>query len=76
VCPITTGGDATLAGRRPRAVLERAPNSESLCNRLARANVIALRGWPVLKTWLLFERDAAGVYHTLTEIFGRFDWRV
>ncbi len=58
--------------------------SESLCNRLARANVIAVRGAPVLKTWLLFplrrsrnpERDTAGVYHTLTEIFGRFDWHV
>jgi hypothetical protein len=49
---------------------------DNLCNKLAQANVIALRNWPVLRSWSLFERDASGKYHSITEIFNRFDWRV
>ena len=51
-------------------------SDDSLCNRLAQANVIALRNWPVFLSWGLFERDASGTHHTITEIFNRFDWRV
>jgi len=47
-----------------------------LCNNLARANVLALRNVPIFTSWSLFERDANGVYHSITEIFNRFDWRV
>jgi len=49
---------------------------DNLCNKLAQANVIALRNWPVLRSWSLFERDPSGKYHSITEIFNRFDWRV
>jgi len=51
-------------------------NSDPLCNRLARTNIIALRNWPVSKSWNLFERDGRGVYRSITKIFNRFDWRV
>jgi hypothetical protein len=27
-----------------------------LCEKLAKANIIALRGWPVFKSWALFGR--------------------
>jgi hypothetical protein len=49
---------------------------EDLCNRLAQANVIALRNWPVFRSWTLFERDASGRYLAVVEVFNRFDWRV
>jgi hypothetical protein len=49
---------------------------EDLCNHLALANIQALRGFPVWRSWSLFERDEAGVYHSITSIFNRFDWRV
>ena len=49
---------------------------EDLCNRLARANIIALRNWPVLKSWLLFERDRSGRHHSITAMFNRLDWRL
>jgi len=49
---------------------------EPLCNKLAEANIIALRSWPVLRSWMLFEKDEFGRYHSITEIFNRFDWRV
>jgi len=51
-------------------------HNDTYCNRLAKANIIALRNWPVLKSWFLFERNKHGVYHTITEIFNKFDWRV
>lgn len=51
-------------------------SDDSLCNKLAEANIIALRNWPVLRSWALFERDENGEYHSITEIFNRFDWRV
>jgi hypothetical protein len=47
-----------------------------LCNKLARARVTAFRDWPVLKSWLLLERDESGIYHSITEIFKRFNWRI
>ena len=49
-------------------------DDEALCNNLALANIIPLRGWPVVKSWILFERDREGRYHSITEIFNRFDW--
>lgn len=50
--------------------------NDTYCNRLAKAKIIALRNWPVLKSWLLFERNEHGVHHSITEIFSKFDWRV
>jgi hypothetical protein len=51
-------------------------HDKELCNKLANANVIALRNWPVFRSWTLFERDQSGKYHSITEIFTRFDWQV
>jgi hypothetical protein len=48
----------------------------SLCNRLAKANIIGFRKWPVFLGWSLFERDESGVYHGVAEIFNKFDWHV
>ncbi len=44
--------------------------SEVLCNRLARANIIALRDWPVLNSWTRFQQSS------VTAIFDKFDWNV
>jgi hypothetical protein len=49
---------------------------EDLCNRLARANILALRNVPVFTSWALFERDGTGVYNSITTIFNRFKWSV
>ena len=51
-------------------------SSEVLCNRLAKAKVIALRKWPIFLSWSLFEADESGVYHSVGDIFNRFDWQV
>lgn len=51
-------------------------NDDVLCNALAGANVLALRNWPVFRIWTLFERDAEGDYHSITEIFDGFVWQV
>jgi hypothetical protein len=49
-----------------------------LCNRLAKANVLPLRDWPVFNCWSLFERDHTGQYPSVTDVFSKFkdDWRV
>jgi hypothetical protein len=47
---------------------------EDPCNKLAEANVIAFRTWPVYKMWGLFERDAQGRYRSITDIFTEFNW--
>jgi hypothetical protein len=49
---------------------------EKACNNLAQANVLALRSHPVLKSWILFEKDQFGEYHSVEEIFNRFNWAV
>lgn len=49
---------------------------DDLCNKLAKANIIRLRSWPVLSTWLRLARDRSGRYHSVSEIFNRFDWQV
>jgi hypothetical protein len=51
-------------------------HSEPLCNKLAKANIISLRDWPVLKSWILFEKDEHSVYHSIAEIFKRFNWHL
>jgi len=51
-------------------------NNTQRCNDLARANIRAFRDWPVFKSWSLFERDEHGKYHSITEIFNRFDWHI
>ncbi len=50
--------------------------SNDLCNKLANANIHSLRSWPVKKSWILFEKDDTGVYHSIVEIFNRFDWNI
>ena len=49
---------------------------ENACNNLAQANVLALRSHPVLKSWILFEKDQFHKYHSVEEIFNRFNWTV
>jgi len=49
--------------------------SDDFCNNLALANILALRSWPVLRSWSLFEMKSDGTYESITEIFGKFDWR-
>lgn len=44
-------------------------SDEELCNNLAKANIIALRNWPVFISWKLFEKDEYGNYHSITDIF-------
>ena len=51
-------------------------HDESLCNKLARANIIGLREYPIFLSWNLFERDEFGKYHGVADIFRRFDWNV
>ena len=51
-------------------------DDEDLCNKLAKANIIALRNWPVFRSWTLFEKDESGKHHHMTEIFNRFDWQI
>jgi hypothetical protein len=49
---------------------------ENLCNRLAKANIIALRKWPVFLSWSLFEADSSGNYLSIEEIFSKFNWNI
>jgi hypothetical protein len=47
------------------------------CDLLGQANIVPLRNTPIDKMWRLFEFDpTAGRYHSITDIFARFDWRV
>jgi hypothetical protein len=48
----------------------------ALCDKLAQADVIPLRDLPVFTSWSLFEADENGIYHSVEEIFYRFDWQV
>jgi hypothetical protein len=50
--------------------------TDMFCDRLARANVIAFRQWPVFKVWALLQGDATTGNQTITDVFGRFVWRV
>lgn len=43
------------------------------CNRLALANIVQLRGWPVLKTWLLLQGNEESDYQSITDLFDRFE---
>lgn len=48
---------------------------ENLCNRLACANVLPLRPWPIAKIWKLFQgRDGQG--DSITNIWNQFNWTV
>lgn len=42
------------------------------CNRLALANVVRLRGWPVLKTWVMLQGNEQIGHQSITDLFGRF----
>lgn len=50
--------------------------SETACNDLARANILALRSSPVLQSWSMFEQKSDGRHESMTQIFSGFDWRV
>jgi hypothetical protein len=43
------------------------------CNRLALANVVRLRGWPVLKTWVLLQGNEQISDQSITVLFDRFE---
>jgi hypothetical protein len=43
------------------------------CNKLALANVVRLRGWPVLKTWSLLQGNEQIGYQSITDLFDRFE---
>lgn len=46
------------------------------CDRLAKANIVAYRGMPILTSWIVFSAGTDGRNHSITEIFSDFDWRV
>ncbi len=50
--------------------------SETLCNNLAKADIIALRKLPVSLSWSMFEKDSEGAYHSIAEIFRKFSWKI
>lgn len=43
------------------------------CNRLALANIVQLRGWPVLKTWNLLQGNKESGPRSITDLFNRFE---
>jgi hypothetical protein len=45
---------------------------DDLCNRLALANVVRLREWPVLKTWVLLQGNEETGPQSITSIFDQF----
>jgi hypothetical protein len=51
-------------------------NNSDLCENLAKAKIIPFRNYPVLKSWLLFEKDQQGIYHSVEDIFNQLDWKV
>lgn len=56
----------------------KSPGNKMLSTNLAKANIIALRDWPVFKYLTLFSRDKKGEYHSVTQIFDSFgaDWTI
>ena len=48
-------------------------NDDDFCEALGRANVLAIRSWPILQTWYLFQGDGSG--ESITTVFSQFDWR-
>ncbi len=47
------------------------------CDLLGSANVLPLRNTPIRKIWELFSWDPVAMrYHSVTDIFLRFDWRI
>lgn len=50
--------------------------SECLCDQLAKATVLAFRSAPILKSWILFEKNEFGEYESVEQIFSKFDWHV
>lgn len=51
-------------------------SSDTLCNNLAKANVIALRKLPVFLSLSLFEKNSGGDHQFISETFKKFDWIV
>lgn len=48
-------------------------DDENVCNNLALADIVPLRGWPVLKTWLLLQGNSRDGNHSLTDLFNEFE---
>jgi hypothetical protein len=48
-------------------------NDEDTCNRLALANIVQLRGWPVLKTWMLLQGNTKTGNQTIISLFNKFE---
>ena len=55
---------------------DRLQTSKRLCNKLAKARVIAVKDWPVLQRWLLLDGDGEGVPPSMSDVFGSFSWSV
>lgn len=51
-------------------------NHPDPCDRLAKANIVAYRGMPILASWIIFNPGTDRCNHSITEIFNDFDWRV
>jgi hypothetical protein len=47
-----------------------------VCNRLARANVVAFREQPIFTSWVVFEKGTDNKYRGVESIFREFNWRV
>ena len=54
------------------------PGNDELSTNLAKANIIALRDWPVFECWSLFASDWRGEHLSVTEVFDKFRnaWQV
>lgn len=51
-------------------------NKRTACNKLAHANVIALREWPVFNLWRRLQGTAQTGYQSIPQIFAQFQWTV
>jgi hypothetical protein len=51
-------------------------NDEIFCNKLAKANIIPLREWPVFQSLSMFEKDINGRYKSVCDIFNLFNWNL
>jgi hypothetical protein len=51
-------------------------NEEYYCNKLAEANVLPFRNHPIGISWVNFERDESGEYHSIFDIFNEFNFDI
>ncbi len=48
-------------------------NDDDFCERLGKADILQVRSWPILQSWISFQGDGRG--DSITGIFSRFDWQ-